>query len=213
MPTPLKNEIGNRYGLLTVISRADNVKGKSCWNCQCDCGNNKDAVLARSLRSGGTISCGCQRRGRKSSEFTSEVLKVKRQKYYNELKKLIELNALKELKKRKKNKMRLVILESPYAGDILKNIQYARRCVRDSLLRGESPIASHLLYTQDSILNDTIPAERQLGIDAGLAWKVVAEATVVYADLGITDGMKYGIAQAKKLGLKIEIRYLFKKGE
>ena len=107
--------------------------------------------------------------------------------------------------------MKLVILESPYAGDVLTNIQYARRCVRDSLLRGEAPIASNLLYTQDSILRDDIPEERQLGINAGLAWKVVAEATVVYADLGITAGMHYGISQAKKQGLEVEIRYLFKR--
>lgn len=44
--------------------------------------------------------------------------------------------------------MRLVILESPYAGNIEKNVAYARACVRDSLSRGEAPIASHLLYTQ-----------------------------------------------------------------
>jgi len=107
--------------------------------------------------------------------------------------------------------MKLVILESPYAGNIIKNIQYARRCVRDSLLRGEAPIASHLLYTQDGILRDDIPEERQLGIDAGLAWKSVAQASVVYADLGITKGMQYGIDQAKKHGLEVEIRYLFNK--
>lgn len=107
--------------------------------------------------------------------------------------------------------MKLVILESPYAGNVLTNIQYARKCVRDSLLRGEAPIASHLLYTQDGILNDDIPEERQLGIDAGLAWKSVAEATVVYADLGITSGMNYGIGQAIKQGLKVEIRFILKK--
>jgi len=109
--------------------------------------------------------------------------------------------------------MKLVILESPYAGNIPMNIQYARRCVRDSLLRGEAPIASHLLYTQDSILRDDIPEERQLGIDAGLAWKVVAQASVVYADLGITKGMQYGIDQAKEQGLEVETRYIFNKAE
>lgn len=31
--------------------------------------------------------------------------------------------------------MKLVILESPYAGDVEANVAYARRCVRDSLLR------------------------------------------------------------------------------
>lgn len=107
--------------------------------------------------------------------------------------------------------MKLVILESPYAGFIQRNIQYARKCVRDSLLRGEAPIASHLLYTQISILNDNILEERQLGINAGLAWLSVAELTVVYADFGITAGMKYGIDQAKKQGLEIEIRCILKK--
>ena len=50
--------------------------------------------------------------------------------------------------------MRLVIFESPYAGDVEANTEYARRCVRDSLMRGEAPIASHLLYTQPGILHE-----------------------------------------------------------
>lgn len=85
----------------------------------------------------------------------------------------------------------LVIIESPYAGDVERNLEYARRAVRDSLDRGESPIASHLLYTQDGILDDTIPEERALGIDAGLAWKRVADKHVFYVDLGYSPGMTY----------------------
>ena len=102
--------------------------------------------------------------------------------------------------------MKRVILESPYAGDIEANIAYGRRCVRDSVLRGEAPIASHLLYTQPGILDDSKPDERQLGIDAGLSWRCVAEATVVYEDLGITRGMYYGISAAKEAGLPVEYR-------
>jgi hypothetical protein len=102
--------------------------------------------------------------------------------------------------------MRLVILESPYAGDIEANVDYARACVRDSLSRGEAPIASHLLYTQPGILRDEIDEERQWGIDAGLAWSKVAEATVVYTDLGISRGMEYGIANAEAAGRPIERR-------
>ena len=104
--------------------------------------------------------------------------------------------------------MRLVILESPYAGDVEANVQYARACVRDSLSRGEAPIASHLLYTQPGILNDDVPHERQWGIDAGLAWKAVAHGSVVYIDRGITKGMEYGIAAAKAAGLTVEYRRL-----
>ena len=43
--------------------------------------------------------------------------------------------------------MKKVIVESPYAGDIDKNVRYVRACMRDCLLKGESPYASHALYT------------------------------------------------------------------
>ena len=104
--------------------------------------------------------------------------------------------------------MKLVIIESPYAGNVEANVEYARRCVRDSLGRGEAPIASHLLYTQPGILRDELPDERQWGIDAGLAWRKVAEMTVVYTDLGISRGMEYGIAAAKKAGIPVVRRTL-----
>ena len=104
--------------------------------------------------------------------------------------------------------MRNVIIESPYAGDIVANMEYARRCVRDSLLRGEAPIASHLLYTQPGILDDDRSVERQLGIDAGLSWTNVADASVVYTDLGISKGMQYGINKAIQSGLLVEYRSL-----
>jgi hypothetical protein len=104
--------------------------------------------------------------------------------------------------------MRRVILESPYAGDVERHVSYARECIRDSLTRGEAPIASHLLYTQPGILDDTVPVERQWGIDAGLAWGSVAQASVVYTDYGISSGMKYGIAAAQARGLPVEFRAL-----
>jgi hypothetical protein len=106
--------------------------------------------------------------------------------------------------------MRLVILESPFAGDEQANIDYARLCVRDSLMRGEAPIASHLLYTQPTILDDSVPEERQHGIDAGLAWRAVADRSVVYTDRGITRGMEYGIAAAKEAGRTVEYRSIEK---
>lgn len=104
--------------------------------------------------------------------------------------------------------MRLVILESPFAGDTEANVEYARRAVRDALSRGEAPIASHLLYTQPGILQDSVPEERAWGINAGLAWGRVAEATVVYTDRGISRGMEYGIANARKAGRPVEFRTL-----
>lgn len=86
------------------------------------------------------------------------------------------------------------------------HLAYGRAAIRDSLQRGESPYASHLLYTQPGILDDTDAAERQLGIAAGFAWRHVAHLTAVYADLGISTGMRFGIDEARRYGLHVEIR-------
>ena len=109
--------------------------------------------------------------------------------------------------------MKLVLLESPYAGDVEANVAYARACVRDSLMRGEAPIASHLLYTQPGILDDNVPLERAWGIDAGLAWRRVAEAHVFYLDRGVSQGMKLGHRAAMKAGATIEYRWLDEQAE
>lgn len=105
-------------------------------------------------------------------------------------------------------KMQRVIVESPYAGNIRLNLLYVRACMRDCLLRGESPYASHALYTQDGVLRDEVPEERQYGITAGFAWREASDKTVVYTDLGTSKGMEYGIAHAKELGHPIEYREL-----
>lgn len=102
--------------------------------------------------------------------------------------------------------MRRVIIESPYAGQVEANVAYARLCMRDSLARGEAPFASHLLYTQPNILRDDVSAERKLGIEAGLAWGAAADATVVYTDLGFSEGMRQGIAHAERAGRSVEYR-------
>jgi hypothetical protein len=114
--------------------------------------------------------------------------------------------------------MRLVIIESPYAGrspyadesphGIERNVKYARACLRDSLLKGEAPLASHLLYTQEGVLRDEIPEERKIGIEAGLAWGRFASLTAVYVDHGVSDGMAYGIKNARDAGRKIVLRRL-----
>jgi len=100
-----------------------------------------------------------------------------------------------------------VILESPYAGDVEKNIEYAKLCMKDSLMRNEAPLLSHLLYTM--VLDDTIKEERELGIEAGLSWRHSANKTVVYTDLGISPGMQHGIQDAIDWDREIEYRALW----
>lgn len=105
--------------------------------------------------------------------------------------------------------MRLVVIESPYAGDTERNLRYARAAMRDALLRGEAPLASHALYTQPGVLNDDEASERRLGIEAGLAWGMATDAAVVaYMDLGMSSGMAEGVRRAAGAGRSVEYRYL-----
>lgn len=109
-----------------------------------------------------------------------------------------------------------VVLETPYRGnnnygDLERNIRYARLCMRDCLMRGEAPFPSHLLYTQEGVLDDTIPRERRRGIDAGHAWARKGKYTLIYTDLGISDGMEEGIERSKKEGRPVKFRSLPRK--
>lgn len=104
--------------------------------------------------------------------------------------------------------MRRVVVESPFAGDIEANLTYARACIRDCLMRGEAPFASHLLYTQQGVLDDGIEVERIYGINAGHAWMHGAQAVVVYTDRGTSKGMQQGIRSAEINKVPVEYRTL-----
>ena len=50
---------GQRFGRLIAVKPVGRNKGGNIkWECKCDCGNTK-IILASSLRSGNTKSCGC----------------------------------------------------------------------------------------------------------------------------------------------------------
>ena len=100
-----------------------------------------------------------------------------------------------------------VIVESPFAGGF-QNVKYSRECIRDCLDRGESPFASHLLYTQKGVLNDTVPDERRRGIAAANGWLEVADYVAVYMDLGVTRGMLLGVIKAARLNKPIKLRWV-----
>jgi hypothetical protein len=106
----------------------------------------------------------------------------------------------------------LAVIESPYAADTLEgveaNLTYARRAMKDSLARGEAPIASHLLYTQPGILDDKIEHERNLGINAGLVWARHAKLAAFYIDLGWSRGMYQAWNYYQALKIPVEKRSL-----
>jgi hypothetical protein len=108
--------------------------------------------------------------------------------------------------------MKRVILESPFwaptAWGLARNMAYCRLAMRDCIARGEAPYASHALYTQPGVLDDAVPDERTLGMQAGFEWGAVAELVVVYVDLGISNGMTEGLRTHCRNGLAIEHRSL-----
>ena len=107
--------------------------------------------------------------------------------------------------------MRRVIIESPFAGtpeDVARNARFVRAAMRDCLLRAEAPWASHALYTLPGVLDDTVPVERALGIEAGLVWGAAAELTVAYINIGVSPGMIVGIERAHREGRPVEYRFL-----
>lgn len=108
--------------------------------------------------------------------------------------------------------MRRVVLESPYGSpdplEVEANVAYAKRCMLDCLARGDAPIASHLLWTQDGLLDDRNPEQRTAGIEAGLSWIPVADAGVFYVDRGASPGMRAAVDRYVTLGIPIEWRSL-----
>lgn len=102
----------------------------------------------------------------------------------------------------------IVVIESPFAGNTeherLAYRLYAKRALLHSIVVGESPFASHMLYTQ--VLDDDKPEDRALGISAGLSFYDVAKICAVYSDYGISGGMHEGIKAARASGVLVDFR-------
>ena len=100
------------------------------------------------------------------------------------------------------------IVESPYRGDVARNIGYLIRCLLNSISRGEAPIASHKLF--HGVLDDFEKEQREAGIEAGLAWIQVADLMAVYTDHGISSGMENAMSRARLHKIPIELREIGK---
>ena len=74
---------GNIYGRLTVLSRAESIKGRAVWDCACSCGGAK-AVAASELKKGGTKSCGCLANEQRKAAAQSRCHEFSRANLYRE---------------------------------------------------------------------------------------------------------------------------------
>lgn len=99
--------------------------------------------------------------------------------------------------------MKRIYVASPYAGDVKKNIDFAKRACRYVMEQGHAFFAPHLLYPQ--ILDDTDPVERETGLRLGLRMLEVCDELWVCGDR-ISASMEAEIELAKQRG--IPIRYV-----
>lgn len=94
----------------------------------------------------------------------------------------------------------LVYIASPYAGDVERNIEFAKAACRHAMRKGLTPIAVHLLYPQ--FLSDSDPSEREAGLRMGHRVLEACNSLLVCGDR-ISEGMALEIAEAKRLGIPI----------
>ncbi len=100
--------------------------------------------------------------------------------------------------------MLCVFICSPYSGDTAAHTKYAQSAMLDALGRGDAPYVPHLLYPQ--VLDDTDEVDRDVGMAAAKEWLLVSDVLAVYADLGISSGMRDEIALAEANDIEIEYR-------
>lgn len=98
----------------------------------------------------------------------------------------------------------LVIVESPFQGQHVRNNIYLSRAIADCFSRGEVPFASHGFYTR--YLDDSKPEDRKMGIEAGYNIMSRADYVAVYVDYGMSTGMIAAIQKAKAYGLPVKKR-------
>lgn len=107
----------------------------------------------------------------------------------------------------------LVVVESPYAGDVDKNTAFAQNVCRWCVEEGYNPYASHLFFTQ--FLDDNDPDERATGIACGLEWGKNADRVVVALRPGedMSRGMARGVDAHVERGAEVRVGRFTQDGE
>ena len=95
---------------------------------------------------------------------------------------------------------RLVYIASPYAGDVERNVAFAKAACRYAAAQGYTPVAVHLMYPQ--FLDDRVPKEREAGLKMGQRVLAACEEIWLCGER-MSAGMKAEEAEAKRLGIPI----------
>ncbi len=96
--------------------------------------------------------------------------------------------------------MKLIYVASPYAGDVERNVEYAKQACRTVMESGHAFFAPHLLYP--AVLDDAVPEERQAGIEMGLT--LLHRCDELWAFGPVTSsGMQAEIEEAERLRIPV----------
>ena len=95
---------------------------------------------------------------------------------------------------------KLVYIASPYAGDVPKNIEFAKAACRYAMRQNCTPVAVHLLYPQ--FLDDNDLVQRSAGLTMGHRVLLACDELWVCGER-ISSGMAAEITEAKKLGIPV----------
>lgn len=99
----------------------------------------------------------------------------------------------------------LVIVESRYASKtadgLIRNWNYLKFAIADSISKGEVPFASHGFFTQ--MLNDRSPEARKLGLRLAIEYIRRADYMAIYLDYGWSRGMRLGARVATRFDIPV----------
>lgn len=97
--------------------------------------------------------------------------------------------------------MKKVYICSPCRGDYENNIQRAKEFSRAAVMQGSIPITPHIYLTQ--FMDDTIPAERELGLTIGRELVLMCDELWAFGIDCPTSGMAAEIALARERGIPV----------
>ena len=97
--------------------------------------------------------------------------------------------------------MKKVYICAPLSGNVAENIERAKRYSEYALRCGAAPVTPHFYAL---CLDDSIPTEREMGINAGLSLLWFCDEVWVFSDQP-TDGMRAKIKLAHNLHIKVRI--------
>lgn len=104
---------------------------------------------------------------------------------------------------------KICIVESPYAArahdgvfyTVEDNKAYLQKAIRHAIAAGYAPFASHQMYTD--ALDDSIPAERALGMSMLEPYLKIASVIRFYVDRGLSSGMQHAMDLAQHYSIPV----------